>query len=269
LWKQFGGFYEELYQFDEDYGDNVWNLTDYYCIQVPTPPIIHYGGACNWPPEKGPSDERWRKGWETRPFVPVKFEERGRKAAEKINSIGDSALAGINFKPLVLERSDKKYHILDLGCGKNKRHPEAIGIDIVGKPVTDADIICNLGFDYLPFPNDSCSLVMAHDVLEHIPHTVWIMDRGVIKRLQPTVFLFNEVYRVLRNGGRFEMAVPVEDTARFQDPTHASVWNYKTFDYFSNTYEGFKEAYGHTSNFKLIKREIDGQHLHVLLEAVK
>jgi len=268
LWSRFGGFFEELYQFDEDYGDNVWNITEYCCVQVPTPPIIHYGGACEWPPEKPPSDVRWRKAWEIRPFVPVKFEDRGKTAIGKMSERAD--LESVNFRPLIYAPYGKEGNIiLDLGCGKNKRHKEAIGLDIVGKPTTDADIIWNGGFERIPFPDNSCRLVMAHDFIEHIPHVVWIENNGVPKRLQPTVFLFNEVYRVLRDGGLFEIGVPVEDTARFQDPTHSSIWNYKTFDYFSNSYEGFKEVYSHKSNFKLIRREQDGQHLQVLLQAVK
>jgi predicted SAM-dependent methyltransferase len=269
LWTRFGGFFEELYQFDEDYGDNVWNITDHYCVQVPTPPILHYGGACEWPPEKGPADERWRKAWEIRPFVPTKFEDRGKKAVQIIAQVGD-ILKDSNYKPLIYAPYGNEGNlILDLGCGKNKRHPEAIGLDIVGRPVTDADMVWNGGFDRIPFPDNSCKLIMAHDFIEHVPHSVWISENGSVKRLQPTVYLFNEVYRVLRNEGLFEIGVPVEDTARFQDPTHSSVWNYKSFDYFSNTYEGFKDAYGHKSNFKLLRRDMDGQHLQVLLQVVK
>lgn len=268
IWNRLGGFFEELYQFDEDYGDNVWNVTEFCCVQVPTPPILHYGGACEWPPEKGPADERWRKAWEIRPFVPVKFEDRGKTAIGKMGERAD--LERANFKPLIHTPYGKEGNIiLDLGCGKNKRHKEAIGLDIVGKPVTDADMIWNGGFEKIPFPDNSCRLVMAHDFIEHIPHCVWISENGNQKRLQPTVFLFNEVFRVLAPGGFFEIGVPVEEIAAWQDPTHVSRWNYKTFDYFSNTYENFKEAYGHKSNFSLVKREMDGQHLQVLLMAVK
>lgn len=275
LWEKFGGFYEELYQFDEDYGDNVWNLTDSYCVQVPTPPIIHYGGACAWPPEKGPSDLRWRKAWEIRPHVPVKFEDRGIEAAKIIANLGRDVLEDVNFRPLIYSPHIPEGLVLDLGCGKNKRYPErSIGVDIVGKPTTDADIVVNLGFDRIPLPDSSCKTIMAHDILEHIPHVVWMNGRGVPERVTPTIFLFNEVYRLLRHDGIFEIAVPyfnndAPNAEVFQDPTHVSVWTPKTFDYFANTYENFHEIYGHTSNFKIVKQFTEGAHLHCWLQAVK
>lgn len=274
LWQQFGGFFEQIYQFDEDYGDNIWNVTDYYCVQVPTSPIVHFGGACAWPEEKGPADIRWRKGWEIRPFVPVKFEDRGIAAMEKIAQVGD-ILADSNFLPMIYKPIVGGELIVDLGCGKNKRAPEAIGIDIVGRPTTDADIICSLGFQSIPLPDNSARLVMAHDLLEHIPHVVWLDGAGgTIKRLSPSINLFNEVYRVLRNDGIFETATPYFHTSApnsevFQDPTHVSVWTPETFNYFANTYDDKHDLYGHKTNFKIVKQFKDGAHLHCWLQAVK
>ncbi len=270
LWEKFGGFFEELYQFDEDYGDNVWNLTDYFCIQVPTPPILHYGGACAWPPSKGAGDLRWRKAWEIRPFVPVLFEDRGKRAAEIISQIGD-VIQDVNFRPLSYEPVEKGTLVLDLGCGTNKRLPSSIGIDLVGKPQTHADLVVNLGFEPLPFADNSCQLVLAHDFLEHVPHSVWIQTPRGIKRRLPSIFLFNEVYRVLKNGGLFETNTPVyPHEASFYDPTHSSVWTPHTFEYFSNNYYGpLKEIYGHTSNFKIVEQKWDDIHYYVMLQAVK
>lgn len=271
LWEKFGGFFEQIYQFDEDYGDNVWNVTDYCCVQVPTPPIIHFGGACAWPPEKGPADVRWRKGWELRPFVPTPFEERGKETARK-GFKSNIPLEQTNFLPMMYQPIVGGNLVVDLGCGKNKRCKdlESIGVDIVGKPVTEADVICNLGFQHIPLPDNSCRLVMAHDLLEHIPHTVWAQDKGVMVRLQPTVQLFNEVYRILAPDGIFEMntpAYPHEGT--FVDPTHSSVWTPTTYEYFANSYGGFKEAYGHRTNFKIVERRWDDIHYFVRMQAIK
>ena len=265
LWYGMDGFYEKIFQFDEDYGDNIWNTTDKTCIQIPTPPILHYGGACCWPPECGAGDPRWRAGWETRPFVPVRFEDRGKRAAELI--VGQPE--GVAFLPLPFTQEQKGL-ILDLGCGKNIRNKGAIGIDLVGKPITDAEVVCNLGFDPLPFLDNSCKQVVAHDILEHIPHTLWITTSKGMKRITPTIHLFNEVWRVLEDGGLFETAIPIYPNGEaFQDPTHASVWTADSFNYFADTYHGFKEAYGHTSTFKKVRQFIDGAHLHTLLQAVK
>lgn len=269
MWEKFGGFFEQVFQFDEDYGDNVWNLTDHLCVQIPTPPIIHYGGACAWPNDDvGPGAMFWRKGWEKRPFVPVDFDVRGGAAQSKISELSDDVLKDVFYKPLNINRSLNENLVLDLGCGNNLRDKDAIGVDIVGYPATKATVLCNLGFDPLPFPGNSCSKVLAHDILEHIPHVVW--DSG--KRRLPTVFLFNQVYRVLQNGGIFETSTPIYPDGKnepFQDPTHASIWTDDTFNYFSGGYHGFRDIYGHTSKFVVVKKFLDGGHLHVWLKAEK
>jgi hypothetical protein len=101
LWERFGGFYEEIYQFDEDYGDNVWMTTELMCIQVPTPPLIHYGGACDWPPLHGASHDKWRRGWETRPLVPISFENRGKEAKKKIDGLPKGIIRNLKYLPMV------------------------------------------------------------------------------------------------------------------------------------------------------------------------
>lgn len=142
--------------------------------------------------------------------------------------------------------------ILDLGCGGNL-HKDAVGIDIVGKPHTAADIVCNLGFEPIPVDDDSVDVCISHHFIEHIPMAIW--NSGV--RSLPMVYLFNEIYRVLKDGGLFQVTVPIAvhgsepHQQAFQDPTHVSFWVPETVRYFSGDYYGFHNVYGHTSRFEM------------------
>lgn len=184
-----------------------------------------------------------------------------------------------------MEKVTKKV-ILDLGCGGNK-YEGSIGIDVVGPPATAADIVCHLGFEEIPMDDNSVDLVIARQFLEHVPHCVW--SPGVIghadgqeitwRRFQPSVFLFNEIYRVLKGRGVLHAELPTTinplgqaTQPAFQDPTHCSYWVPETLNYFAGDYYGFHEVYGHTSRFQrksLNFREYNGWLMEFELEAVK
>lgn len=63
-------------------------------------------------------------------------------------------------------------------------------------PMLDGEWGGRLGYDRIPASDGSVSAVYASHVLEHIPQG------------QPRVDALNEVWRVLRSGGEFEIVVP-------------------------------------------------------------
>lgn len=156
--------------------------------------------------------------------------------------------------------------IVDLGCGNAKRGD--IGIDIEGPPNTSADIVCNLGFEAIPLEDNFADKVVAHHFVEHIPDVVYErqvfeapitdMNNGPWKVYRPHIFLFNEVYRILKNRGIFYIQVPIVTDGlgrifqqAFQDPEHVSFWTPERFRYFSGDYYGFHRE-RHTSRFELV-----------------
>jgi hypothetical protein len=104
--------------------------------------------------------------------------------------------------------------------------------------------------------------VRAHDIIEHLPDKIFTM---------------NELWRVLKPGGTAEIAVPTTDgSGAFQDPTHVSYWNRRSFLYYEagNPYrERFANAYGIRARFKIVgertDRSQDGPRLTITLQAVK
>jgi hypothetical protein len=153
------------------------------------------------------------------------------------------------------ERGEKI--ILDLGCGFRKSGN--IGIDVAAEN-TEADLICLLGFDPLPFSNSTVDEVVCRDFLEHIPKAVYSDSRG--RLIYPVMQLMDEVWRVLKPGGIFRSWTPMYPHPEvFQDPTHLSAWTIKSMDYFCGGYEAAKRIYRIQACFEKIDVREDGFYL--------
>ena len=169
--------------------------------------------------------------------------------------------------------------VVDLGCGNAKKGD--IGIDIVGPPKTQADVVCHLGFEKIPLDDNSVDKIISHHFIEHVPFMVH--DRRFIgfdaktteavyewKRHLPQVQLHNEMWRILKDGGTFECTVPVYPHLQiFQDPTHVAFYTTETVRYFSGDYYGFHEIYGHTSRFELSSLRLISFWMEYVLTAIK
>lgn len=154
-------------------------------------------------------------------------------------------------------RSRGESVVVDLGCGFRKAGN--IGIDATPAN-TDADLICLLGFDPLPFANGVVDEVVCRDFLEHIPKAVYLESKGRFH--YPVMYLMDEIWRVLRPGGIFRSWTPMYPHPEvFQDPTHLSAWTIKSMDYFCGVYAGAKRIYGIQSCFEKIEVREDGFYL--------
>lgn len=113
-----------------------------------------------------------------------------------------------------------------------------------------------------PWADNSVEFIRAYDIIEHLPDKIFTM---------------NELWRVLSPGGRVEIAVPTTDgTGAWQDPTHVSFWNRRSFLYYEagNPYrERFAGFYGIKAKFRIAgertDQTLDGPRLTITLEAVK
>lgn len=104
--------------------------------------------------------------------------------------------------------------VLNLGCGTLNRISGEIGYDIDPSCKPDVRGDCS----DLPFKDDTFDEVHSIHVLEHIRDIVRTMD---------------EVYRVLCEGGRFHIRVPLfPSIGSISDPTHVRFFVPETFGYF-------------------------------------
>ena len=148
---------------------------------------------------------------------------------------------------------------LNLGCGdKHIEGYENIDID----PACSPDLILDVSTG-LPYDDNSVDMVRAFDFLEHI-------------KLGKTIFVINEIYRVLKKDGFFESFTPDAEHGQgaFQDPTHVSFWCENSWIYYSNP-DAWKQ-YRINANFEIqsINRVNTHSalrifHLHVVARAAK
>lgn len=146
---------------------------------------------------------------------------------------------------------------LNLGSGNTLLHGY-VNVDIVpGEGVIVADLR-----EVWPWDSSSVDEIGASHIIEHLPDKIHTM---------------NEMWRVLKPGARASIDVPTTDgPAAWQDPTHVSYWNLRSFFYFEsrNPYrEAYAERYGIDASFAIVhhrmQNTVDGPILHILLAAMK
>lgn len=163
---------------------------------------------------------------------------------------------------------------LDLGCGSQpafenngREGYEHFGVDINAFDHVKA---ADLAIEPIPYESDQFDIVTAYDFLEHIPSFVYLPSGKGFKKINCMVNLFNEIYRVMKDGGEFYFETPVAGTQGYwQDPTHVFGWTAETLHYFSGDYYGFHDDLGHTSKFQLLWHNSDNDRLKARLLAVK
>lgn len=128
--------------------------------------------------------------------------------------------------------------VLDVGCGKKKQEPSAIGLD--HQPGSSADILCELR--NFPWPvRDNCAdrIYLSH-FLEHQPDILRVMA---------------EVHRIGKNGCEVVIVTPhYTSPDSYTDPTHLFHLGFHSFDYF--TRDSFQDFTYHCGGFRILERQL-------------
>lgn len=104
--------------------------------------------------------------------------------------------------------------LLDLGCGDNKRHPGAVGVDV--REYDDVDVVTDLESG-LPFGESEVDGVLAYSIFEHVEDLPGLMA---------------DLHRVCRDGATVEGKVPHwTDRNAYVDPTHVRWFDTRTFEF--------------------------------------
>lgn len=151
---------------------------------------------------------------------------------------------------------------VNLGCSDSLL-PGFLNVDICTPPNIGEQLFSrvDLRMDF-PWGDSSIDYIRAFDIIEHLPDKIHTM---------------NEIWRVLRPGGKVEIEVPTTDgPGAFQDPTHVSYWNRNSFFYYTHGdphRERFGVAYGVKARFRVVREQLTNPggvpKLWIMLEAVK
>ncbi|MEP6685777.1 MAG: class I SAM-dependent methyltransferase [Verrucomicrobiota bacterium] len=186
-------------------------------------------------------------------FVMHSFDER---AVETMQAKGRQLIDAIRQRNETVD--------LDLGCGFRKKGN--LGIDVTAEG-TQADLVCRLGFESIPLPDEAVDSVFCRDFLEHIPKAYY--SEGDKKLRYPIIELINEIWRVLKPGGTFTSFTPCYPaTEVHRDPTHLSVWTLESMDYFCGKYP-VAQTYGVRAKFELVENRLEEFYLHAVLRKPK
>lgn len=126
---------------------------------------------------------------------------------------------------------------IELGCGPNKRHADAIGIDALDFP--GVDVVGDVYEVLAQFPAASVDRVYSYHFIEHVEHVGRLLD---------------ELARVVKVGGEVEFVAPHFSNPHFySDPTHRNFFGLYTFSYYSSSSPLRRKvpSYQHKLRFRL------------------
>jgi len=157
---------------------------------------------------------------------------------------------------------------LDIGCGKVPKNPfsmdEVYGIDI--REDIDAKIFrADLVVEPIPFIDDFFDVVSAYDFIEHVPRVIYMPQRKFC-----FVELMNEIYRVLKPGGRFYSFTPAfPAAAAWRDPTHVNIITEETFPLYFDDKNRWASMYGFNGYFHITGQYWHENNIHLITEMTK
>ncbi|MGH9445560.1 MAG: class I SAM-dependent methyltransferase [Terriglobia bacterium] len=128
--------------------------------------------------------------------------------------------------------------VLDIGCGKKKQEPGAIGVD--RQPGSAADILAELACFPWPLANDCADRIYLSHFLEHQPDILRAMK---------------EVHRVAKAGAEIIITTPhYSSPDSYTDPTHLFHLGFHSFDYF--TRQSFQDFTYNAGGFRILERRL-------------
>ena len=128
--------------------------------------------------------------------------------------------------------------VLDIGCGKKKQEPDAIGLD--RQTGSAADVFCDLSCFPWPLADGCADRVYLSHFLEHQPDILRVMK---------------EVHRVAKSNAEVLVVTPhYSSPDSYSDPTHVYHLGFHSFDYFArDSFENF--TYG-AGGFRILERRL-------------
>jgi ubiquinone/menaquinone biosynthesis C-methylase UbiE len=148
----------------------------------------------------------------------------------------------IDKRNFLTNQSSLKKVEIELGCGARKRHPHALGIDLIDTP--DVDIVGDVFDVLLKIDTGSVKAIYAYHFLEHVSD----LEK-----------LLREFERVLMQGGEATLVVPHFSSPYFySDPTHKTFFGLYSLCYFAERHPFVRKVptYGRALAFELFRVDL-------------
>jgi SAM-dependent methyltransferase len=128
--------------------------------------------------------------------------------------------------------------VLNLGCGRRDLRGLAEAgtewITLDADPLVEPDIVCNLGKEHIPLPDNSIDTAIAIHVLEHI---------GRQGDTAEWFAFWEDLYRVLIPGGSVEFESPIYSSVwAWADPAHVRALSAESFIFFAQDNYRIKDS---------------------------
>jgi SAM-dependent methyltransferase len=124
---------------------------------------------------------------------------------------------------------------INIGCGNDIRE-DFVNLDVA--PLSGVDVVCDITQFPWNLPSDQYTLVEMINVLEHLPDTIKTME---------------ELWRIVRKGGKVVIRVPYWNSMHFPgDPTHVRAFSQHSLNFFDpSTKQGKERPYYSTARFHI------------------
>jgi len=145
---------------------------------------------------------------------------------------------------------------LNVGAGKDIRRGADEWINLDRFKLPGIDVVHDINNPF-PFPENSFDYVLCSHVVEHL-------------EFNKKIYIIEELHRIVKPSGKLEIMCPHwAHRNAYIDPTHLSIWEVHTFDYFV---PGHWANYYSKARFKVLTAEIRGNEpaeIHWLLQVLK
>ncbi len=132
--------------------------------------------------------------------------------------------------------------VIDIGCGRNKLDPAALGLD--QSPDSAADVVCDLNRYPWPLRDNVASKIFLSHVVEHLDDLMRAMK---------------EVHRIGRSGAKVSIATPhFSSHNAYTDPTHRRSLACGSFQYFTG--QPFERFSGASFRFRILECRLSFGH---------
>lgn len=136
---------------------------------------------------------------------------------------------------------------------------EVYGIDI-RESINEKIFRADLAVEPIPFEDEFFDVVTAYDFIEHVPRVIYMPHRRFC-----FVELMNEIYRVLKVGGKFLSFTPAFPAApAWRDPTHVNIITEETFPLYFDCQNRLASMYGFNGYFEITAQSWHENNIHLI-----